>query len=510
MSTHLWRLLPILVFNLILYWIPSHFYYCGFDDIRELHRLRTTAAPGLGNDFTTPVVGGGGQKYRPLSWTANRITWSLGQGQPIWFRLRNLAFHGVATAAVYGICWLLFHSLPAATLASYLFSIHPYTHQSLMGAVWTVTPSAAFLLLGVFFFLFALECTERRYPLLIISLVLGSVGFFFYDPMAAYFGIIAVYAAMSWRWGWQTRLTLTQILLTMAGSAVSMFLYASLRQTATAGSGSLTKMLATPVEMIINFCVYFGSPLLLIDPVLSNQLFDLPFPSALLKGRVSAGGLLVILLPLVWIAAQTLLFRKTLWPRFTALDFPRLGFLFITMAGVQAPFLLFSGHASETYMYPLMSFLSIFAAFVITRLIKGKALLVTAALLAALYVPAVIVRSHRIAQCSQCVSSVANVMQLSRGGPVREFFFSNVPGLPASEIYGFYGYRGIDSVGVGSYGGFAIQELANYFYFPQPVSASTVNPEQFRDLCDGRPERKCFYVFPEGEIESFAPTRSIP
>ena len=507
---HALRLLPVLLLTLAVYWIPSNYYYCGFDDIRELHRLRATATPGLSNDFTTPLVGGGGQKYRPLSWTANRLTWSLGQGSPRWFRFRNLACHGIAIAAIYGIAWFLFHSFTTAALAALLFSIHPYTHQGLMGAVWTVTPSAACLLLGVFFFLYAFESHRARLPLLAASVLFGGAGFFFYDPMAAYFGIIAVYAGMCWWRGWHPRLTLFQCLLVAVGCVAIVFLYIDLRQTATAGSGSLTKMLASPKEILVNLCVYFGSPALLIDPVLGNELLDLPLPSALLRGRISALWLAVTLLPLAWIGLQLFIFRKTVRERFGNLDFYRLFFLVIVMGGVQAPFLLFSGHASETYMYPLMAFLSIFAAVVLTTLVTGRMLAMTAVLLALLYIPALAVRSSRICQCSQCVSSVAGLFEANRSGPVREFLFSHVPGLPVSEVYGFYGYRGIDSVGMGDYGGIAVQELANYFYAPRPVDARVVSPEELHLSCDLRSDRKCFYVYPNGELEAFVINRRIP
>ncbi len=510
LSSHLLRLGPILLLTLAVYWIPSNYYYCGFDDIRELHRLRSTATPGLGNDFTTPLVGGGGQKYRPLSWTANRLTWSLGQGSPRWFRFRNLACHGIAIAAIYGIAWFLFHSLTTASLAALLFSIHPYTHQGLMGSVWTVTPSAACLLLGVFFFLYALESQRLRLALLAVSVLFGSAGFFFYDPMAAYFGIIAVCAVMSWWWGWHPRLTLPQGLLVAASSLAAVFLYVFLRQTATAGSGSITKMLASPTEILVNLVLYFGSPILLIDPVLANELLDLPLPSALLRGGIPGIWLAVTLLPLIWIGLQLFIFRKTVWQRFLTLDFPRLAFLFIVMLGVQAPFLLFSGHASETYMYPLMAFYSIFAAVLLTTLVTGRMLAMTAVLFALLYIPALAVRSSRIGQCARCVANVSGLLESSRSGPVTEFLFSHVPGLPVSEVYGFYGYRGIDSVGIGSYGGVAVQELANYFYVPRPVSARVVSPEEFHEACDARPERKCFYVYPDGELEAFANNRRIP
>jgi len=125
---HLLRLVSILSLTVAVYWIPTGYYFCGFDDIRELYRLHSTPNPGLAHDFATPVIGGG-QKYRPLSWTANRLTWEAGRGSPRWFRIRNLICHLVAIICVYSISWFLFGSLNAAALAALLFSIHPYTHH---------------------------------------------------------------------------------------------------------------------------------------------------------------------------------------------------------------------------------------------------------------------------------------------------------------------------------------------------------------------------------------------
>jgi len=506
---HLLRLVSILSLTVAVYWIPTGYYFCGFDDIRELYRLHSTPNPGLAHDFATPVIGGG-QKYRPLSWTANRLTWEAGRGSPRWFRIRNLICHLVAIICVYSISWFLFGSLNAAALAALLFSIHPYTHQGIMGAAWTVTPSVCTLLLGVAFFLYAMQSSKARTAWLVVSLVFGAAGFFFYDPMASYFGIILVYLGFSWWRGWLERPSVVQIFLILLGILAPVLTYATLRQTATAGAGSLTKMLANPPEIAINTLLYFLSPLIFLDPVLGHELLDLPLPSAILAGDRPLIWFLVVSGPLVFILANALLFRNRVIERFGNLDGYRLAFLVIAMGGVQAPFVLFSGHASETYMYPFMALMSVLLGYLLANFLHGRILVAAAITLTLLYIPALHVRSKRIATCANCVSNVAKLFQSHQISPVNEFLFSHVPGQPRSEVYGFYGFHGIDSVGIGIYGGSALQELKSYFIPRTGVSARVVSVEELRNNCYSTAERKCFYVYADGELEPYVKDGRIP
>src|SRR6266480_5241433 len=84
-----------------LYSREANAYFCGFDDMNEWHRITFTEHPGLVDDFTTiPYLG---YKYRPLSWTINRLTYEFGHGSPAVFRSRNLVFHLLNVLLLYGI-----------------------------------------------------------------------------------------------------------------------------------------------------------------------------------------------------------------------------------------------------------------------------------------------------------------------------------------------------------------------------------------------------------------------
>src|SRR5689334_16282563 len=110
-----------------LYATVSTAFFCGYDDFFDVQRAAFEDARSPARIFTTTHFGS--PKYRPIQRGLTYVSWHWGGQSAAAFRVRNLAFHLLAVAFVYGITRLLSGSRAAAAGAAALFGVHPLANQ---------------------------------------------------------------------------------------------------------------------------------------------------------------------------------------------------------------------------------------------------------------------------------------------------------------------------------------------------------------------------------------------
>ncbi len=174
MALNLWRhLLLVLVICLavaVLYANVTRAYFCAYDDFIEVHRAAFEDSQQPSRVFTTSHFNS--YKYRPLNRLVVLLTYWAGGPNPLFFRIRNLAFHLINVALVYTLSWALFQSMPISALGALFFAVHPMVNQSVIGAAWTNTIAHTAFLLSLWMFTIALR-SERWVPWLVGALISG-------------------------------------------------------------------------------------------------------------------------------------------------------------------------------------------------------------------------------------------------------------------------------------------------------------------------------------------------
>ena len=108
---------------IVVYFGVTRAYFCAYDDFIEVHRaaFKDSRDPSL--RFTTPHFDS--YKYRPLNRAMTLVTYWLGHGEPMLFRIRNLTFHLINVILVYSLGWFLFSSTRVSGFGALLFGLHP-------------------------------------------------------------------------------------------------------------------------------------------------------------------------------------------------------------------------------------------------------------------------------------------------------------------------------------------------------------------------------------------------
>ena len=167
-------------------------YFCAYDDFIEIHRAafkEDSREPS--RIFTTSHFNS--YKYRPLNRAITLLTYSVGQDNPIFFRIRNVGFHLLNVILVYTLGWVLFRSYAVSAIGALLFGLHPLANQTIIGAVWSNTIAHATVLLAVIMFIISARC-KRLWPVWLIgSLVTGCFSLLLYDTSIIVFGLMCIY-----------------------------------------------------------------------------------------------------------------------------------------------------------------------------------------------------------------------------------------------------------------------------------------------------------------------------
>ncbi|HEY1267058.1 MAG TPA: hypothetical protein VGH16_07360, partial [Candidatus Binatia bacterium] len=110
MKRHWMYLLLIFAMTAAVYAKVTGAYFCAYDDFLEVHRAAFEDSRNVSEVFTTPHMHS--LKYRPLNRLLILWTYYAGGENPLYYRVRNLAFHLANVALVYSLAYLLFASIP--------------------------------------------------------------------------------------------------------------------------------------------------------------------------------------------------------------------------------------------------------------------------------------------------------------------------------------------------------------------------------------------------------------
>jgi hypothetical protein len=174
----------------LLYANVTRAYFCAYDDFNEIHRAAFEDSREPSRIFTTSHFNS--FRYRPLNRLVAVWTYRAGDGDPLYFRVRNLAFHLINVALVYWLGWLLFGSMPVSAAAAVLFGVHPIVNQPVVGALWTNTTAHTGFLLALASFIASLQA-KRWLLWLTAALVSASLALLTYDSSIVVFALMAVY-----------------------------------------------------------------------------------------------------------------------------------------------------------------------------------------------------------------------------------------------------------------------------------------------------------------------------
>lgn len=486
MKQHLLRILMIelAVSAVYLRVTPAHF--CSFDDYADAHRAAFEDTQEPSRMFTTTHFNT--PKYRPFERVLIWGFWQAGGGSPVAFRIRNLGFHLVTVASLYGSAFLIFQSAPLAAGAALLYGLHPLANQAVNGAMWSISPTYGLLMASFFLFLLALYDQRHWKRWLGLSLVTVFVNLFIYEAIIVVFGFLYVFLILWWWQGRPIPKALPRILV--GATAVCILALWIVRQLFVA----IPPPVVTPVEVVKNLTIYAGAMLLPFDSLLANRLFGTPLPSEI---RFSPGLLLavpVVLLVvsgLIWLAYRTPGFRA----RVKQTEWWYVGFFALTVVFTLTPFLVFTPKISETYLYlPVGLYCVVLSALLWRLLPSARWYGATVALLAVSFASATFVRNGNVARCGEIAESIFTQFPLEQWRTGEwNIRVSPPPGDPLPPRYGLYNVRGIGAIDNGPTLGLALQTATGN----TRIKATMVQPEELRD-CD-RPGI-CFWVTTEGKV----------
>lgn len=509
MGLHAVILAPSAILCILLYSRVTAAFFCSYDDFYELHRAKFEDARDPARIFTTAHYRS--QRYRPLNRAVNFVTYRLGGVNAFPFRLRNLVFHLVNIGLLYGLGFALFSSVRVAALGALLFGIHPLANQSLIGAVVTNSIAYSFVLAGCLVCIVATDARRYRPAFLVGGLVLGWLGLLTYDPAVVVFpliGLVVVLRTALLPAGVDRRNVVVLVVGTLAGLAA----YLAMRLLfMPSGFGKAASNLPTLARLGKDTALYAFALINPVDPVLANAVLGAPFPSEI---RLDGSVPILIAVGLILLALGTIaMVGKWLKRRSERLSRPdQIGgwFLGIGIALQMIPILIFGKRPSETYLYLPVAFASLLFAFLAWRfhsLARGRlrhALGILMIGVLALFGAATWVRNERVFCCGASAERIlAGIPCPGRDTPNATVRVSNLQGAKPSRRYGFYGFRGTDTIGDGGHAGPALTAALQLVCGDPRIRGEVVTPDQLRDRC--RPDEngagsKGFWVDSEGRV----------
>jgi hypothetical protein len=423
-------------------------YFCADDDFVGAHRTRFVDARDPAKMFTAPQTA---FKYRPLWNALNLVTYRMGRGSAVAYRIRNLLFHLANVLLLYYLSRLLLQPAAVGLAAALLFGLHPLADQSVIGAIWTQTVNHFFYLLTLVVFIRGSR-SSRPFLVTLASGLAAATGLLFYDVNVAVFGSMFAWliaarflekeAPKKRVWGYLAAVTLGVLALYLGMRVIFL----------PAGFGQAAAGIPTPGAVLKNIGMYAAAAVVPLDSVLAARWFGRPFPSE--PGFLSGAFWLVALSGAVVILSALFAVWKLLKARRPLAGWAADLFLLFSAALPLVPVLVFSGHASETYLYLPMAFLSLVGASLLFDVCmhwspeRGAAVFLAAVVgAAAWFGVATVVKNECVAACGATAHRILTSVPVSKFQPGSKLTFFDAPGGLPSRHYGFYGFTGLDTVG---------------------------------------------------------------
>jgi hypothetical protein len=504
---HITLLMVILLGISIVYGRVRHAYFCSYDDHIELHRAAFEDSREPSRVFTTPHFA---SMYRPVNRAVNLATYWIGDGSPTFFRTRNVAFHLVNVILVYVLGWLLFRSIYVSGIAATVFGFHPFSNQAVIGAVMTNTMAHTEFLVAVVMFIIAVR--SRLWPLWLTgSLVFGWLGLMTFESSIVVFGLMAVYLVVCVIVPGKQFVGRRFIAVFLLMSGVLLSCYLLLRSLFVpkdlAQASSFAASLTTIVKNLLMYSFALVSPL---DPVLAHEWLETPLPSEIQMSNSEAiffGSLVLIVFSIFAVAVGQWIRRKCL-----TIDWADVIFLLSGILAPLLPVLVFRSHPSETYLYLSVAFYAVLLSYGVVGVIvpalatRSKAIvIVTVLLVTAFFGAATWVRNGRVAECGKTARRILQSLprDLLKSG-AWTISFANIPGEKVTNRYGFYGFRGIDTIGHGPGAKIGISSAVQLAYQNEYLRGDALEWNEFVSRCrNNLPERHlCVLVHSDGRIES--------
>jgi hypothetical protein len=412
-------------------------YFCGYDDFGETHRAAFEDSKAPSHIFTTTHFGT--TKYRPLNRLTTFVSWKFGHGSALPFRIRNLAFHLICALCIYGIVWVWARDRLVALVCGMFFCLEPTANQTVVAAVFTNTVAYACLLSGFLSFLQWRESKQTGWLFCSMGLIL--IGLFFYEPVIVVFALMGGYLALEY---WRGKTTVRKELIPWAGGVAAVtFVFALVRHFVVRGTSP-----RVPTALIAhNFVLYMGALLSPIDAVTANELFGAPLPPQLHFDRTSLVWLLLAFAAIV-VALVSLLRRRAVQENLKRLDKGLLLFLGLAIPVVLSPFLLFTPHASETYLYLPTALFVILLGISLRALLPSKwAYGAVVVLILLSFATGTWIRNNRVLACGEIADTIIHNLPTAHWKSGQwNITLSDFPDQTPPPRYGIYNYKGLSTI----------------------------------------------------------------
>jgi hypothetical protein len=514
---HLLVVIAVIVAVGIVYVKVPSTYFCAYDDFIELHRAAFEDSEDQSRIFTTSHFDS--YRYRPLNRAINFLTYRAGDANPEFFRTRNLTFHLLNVILIYLLAWKLFGSIPISSVGALLFGLHPLANQTIIGAVDTNSMSHAAFLGALLLLMRSVD--SIHWPVWLTGSVFsGWLGLMAYDSAIVVFGLMFLWLILSWASVRECLIHTRFFMFFILASGTLLAFYFVLRHLyVPQGLTRAASDLPSGGVILKNSIMYIGSLSLPIDVVLANQWLNTPLPSEI-PFRMSWAVLIVAFLALIGLSLGGLLFRW-LKRHIGGVNYRAIIFLLAGIALPLLPVLLLQSRPSETYLYLPIGFYSILLSYGLAKVLAeaGRAKLAsfyipTVIVLVALFSSGTWVRNNRVFDCGQTAHRILNGLpqELLREGDWK-VSFANVSGENTTRRYGFYGFRGVDTIGHGASADWAITSALQLVYRNKFLTAGVVTPKELVAFCrDSKTDKLGVFVHWDGRTElyclrpSFAPT----
>ena len=480
----------ILLVGLTFFGRVSTAYFCGFDDFGETHRAVFDDAQQPLKILTTTHFET--TKYRPLNRLSTYLCWKIGKGSALPFRLRNLFFHLVCALCVYSIAWICLRDREACLFAGLLFLLEPVANQTVIAAIFTNTAAYALVLSAFLLFLYWVQVGSTGTLLLSFTLILLSL--FFYEPSIIVFAMMFGYLLLRKSEGHTLRSV--QIAGWTVGAASVLVTFAVVRGLYVHGSNGLVS-----IEVIArNAAMYAAALLSPVDAISANQLLGMPLPSdihlsAKIWSRITAVALVLAIV-------LGLFFRNpAVRDGFRRFNKGMAIFLACSIVAALIPFLLFTPHASETYLYLPAALYSILLTMVLRALLPSSILYrLAVACFLLFFAYGTWTRNQRVTECGAIAERILEQLPIAdwkKGQP--DIRLANAPNDAPRRRYGIYGYEGLSTIDP------ADPNLAPSARYA--VQLVTGNPDLTVQIVDSSdmakscliPQR-CFWVYRDGTV----------
>ena len=490
MLRHLARLAIVFLISGAVYAQVTGAFYCGYDDFLVVHRTAFEDTQNPSRMFTTSHFDS--PKYRPVERVIDYMTYHLGDGRPILYRLRSLGSHFVVVTAVYAIGLMLFGSPVIAFSAALLFSIHPLANQTVVACSWPITMAGALACTALVLFMYSVRHPRRRWLWATLSLLAGWITIFCYESGVACFALMYGYLGLEYYE--QRRMPVSRrflVVFTAAVALIGVTLMAARHAFLTHPAERAS------VTVILKNAAFYGGGLLSspVDSVLAHDLFDAPLPSEM---SLNSSALLPVASASIVLAIAAVLLLAAWRKRSDLKPFVRILALVVAAAVWLIPFLVFNPHASETYLYlPSAMFSLILAAFLYYTIRRPSAFAACVAVLAVLFGAATYNRNRHVADEGAIAKRILSSLPVSRWkqGPWQIQLAEADPSLPR---FGMYEYQGLATIDIGDTGVPGAECALQLATGNQAVKVRVVSAAAMQFGCP--PSSQCFRIHADGAV----------